>query len=230
MHFCVSIINRLLEADEDDFSVKDIAEPEAAPIAGKTQVKRFGRWKLVDMPGYTFLISFLTPVAYLDKSLGVYYETKKQWSPTTNGHIRDWRGMIWKSPEWKENPDNYRPSEHDPEGKYVTYPHFQRKRQSEISALFRQLLHSMKISSAAKRRLYHVDPKMRAGSVGQERARHYRSGHLKHKDSGEQGLPRPTGFGSDPYASFFQDFDPDDPEFWAWQQSDYRSQDPHETD
>jgi hypothetical protein len=67
-----AIVAHILEAD-DDFPIKDLTEPKPEP-AGEVTVKgyKLGRMRVVDMPGYTFLISFLTPVAYFDKGLGSY--------------------------------------------------------------------------------------------------------------------------------------------------------------
>jgi hypothetical protein len=222
-----TIIAHLLEADEDELSVKDV-QPEE-PVAGKATVTRHGRWKIVDMKDYTFLISYLTPVAYLDKATGTYYQTKKQWSPTTNGHIRSWQQMIWKSPEHQANQDNWEPSEYNPGGHYVRYPTFHRKRQDEISGLFKTLMKTMEMKPHLKRRLYHVDPVMRQGSPSAYRAGQWVSGHGKHHSSGEQGLPKPSRWSHEPdLEKFFADFTPDEPEIYDWQGSGYRSQEPHE--
>lgn len=220
------ILSHLLEADEEDFGLKDVSDPFLTP-AGPATVTRHGRWKVVDMAGYTFLISFLTPVAYLDKGTGTYYRTRKHWSPTTEDHISYWQRAIAKSPEYTANPDNWEDSQYTPGQRYIKYPRFQRKRQDDITGLFRKLMMTMQMKPHHKRRLYHVDPNMRSGSEGQRRAHQWVSGHLKHKDTKDQGLPRKHW--SEPgYAEFFSDFDPDDPEFWDWQQSERRSQEPHE--
>lgn len=219
-----TIIAHLLEADEDDL-VKDVTRPPERPIAGPTKVKSYkiGRMKVVDMPYFTFLISFLTPVAYHDKESGTYYQTSKQWSPTTNGHIRTWQAMIAKTPEWAEDPKNWEKSEYNPEGHYVRWPTFHNKKQKQISALFRSLIPTMVMKPHMKARMYRVDPRMRKGSS----PKRWISGHLKHHDTGEEGLPRPD---EREFAEFFADFDPDDPETWEWQGSSYRSQEPYEPD
>ena len=233
-----SILNYLLETEEDDdFSSKDVTDIGSEEVfAGPTTVQRHGRWKVVDMINYTFLISYLTPVAYHDKRTGAYYRTKKQWSPTTSDHIRQWQQQIAKSPEWKDNPANRvfdPPTEWNPEGRWWTpYPGFESKRQDEISGLFRKLMTTMDIPVEHKKRMYHVDPNMRQGSTGQIAARRYMSAHNKHKDSGEQGLPRKDwrGMTEPELEKFFSDFNPDSPEFWDWQQGERRSQEPHEPD
>lgn len=215
------LITRLVESDEDeDFDLKDITVPEEVPAAGKTTVKRYGRIKVVDMPLYTFLISYLTPVAYYDKTFRIYYRTLKQWSPTTNRHIEEWRRMIWKSPEWQKDEKNWEPSSVG-DGHWVRYPSFRRVRQEKISGLFRKLINTMEMKPHEKRRMYHVDPRMRQGSA----PKRWISGHLKHHDTGDEGLPRPDDF---TYSKFFQDFDPAEPEIWDWQGSSYRSQEPYE--
>lgn len=223
------LLAHLLEADEDDLSVKDVQSEE--PVAGKTTVKRHGRWKIVDMQDYTFLISYLTPVAYLDKATGTYYRTKKQWSPTTNDHISGWQHMIWKSPEHQANQDYWEKSEYNPEGHYVRYPTFHTKRQDEISGLFRTLMKTMQMKPHQKKRLYHVAPIMRRGHPGAYRASQWVSGHGKHHSSGEQGLPMPDDWElrtKPELQAFFHDFTPDEPEIYDWQGSGYRSQEPHE--
>jgi hypothetical protein len=228
-----SILAHLLEAEEDDFGIKEVEPTE--PVAGRAQVTRHGRWKVVDMPHYTFMVSYLTPVAYYDKLLDAYYETRKQWSPTTNGHIQQWKHQIFKSPEWNERQDNKEwepPTEWRPEGYWRTnYPKFSYKKQAEISALFKKLMATMELKPREKKRLYHVAPVMRAGSEAARRASQWVSGHGKHHDSGEEGLPRPGDWRhrEDPdLGKFFADFEPDEAEMWDWQQSERRSQEPHE--
>lgn len=224
MNAPLAIISFLLEAEDDDLSVKDIGTPEV-PVAGPTKVKRYGRWKVVDMPDYQFLISFLTPVAYLDKRTGVFYETSKQWSPTTNKHIGRWIRQIANTPEWRNDPKNHVQSEYDPGSTYVSWPRTVPRRQTRISALFRSLMPTMKISTAQKRRMYHVDPSMRYGAPIQRRAAEWQSGHLKHHDTGNEGLPRP-GEAKD-FEKFFADFAPHAPEMYDWG-SGYRSREPYE--
>lgn len=228
-----ALIAHLIEADEDeegDFDIKDVASSET--FAGRAEVTRHGRWKVVDMPNYAFLISYLTPVAYHDKQLDAYYQTSKQWSPATNKHIRAWQQQIWKSPEHQANAAYWEQSDALPGTHWVRYPTFTPKKQSEISELFRKLMATMEIKPHAKRRLYHVDPRMRSGSPWTSRVSKWASGHLKHHDSGEQGLPRPEhAKGADPELDkFFGDFSPDEAEMWDWQQSEVRSQEPHEPD
>jgi hypothetical protein len=214
------IIYHLLETDEDpeEFDLKDLTEPGDELVAGPTDVKRFGRWKLVDMPRYTFLISYLTPVAYLDKVFGTYYETLKYWSPTTKQHIHDWQRMIWASQSWKDNPANWEKSEVNPENHYVRYPRFKRVRQAKISGLFRSLIPTMQMKPHLKRRMYHVDPGMRQGN--NSGGGHWESGHLKHHDTGEEGLPMPNersyGLPKPDYGDFFKDFQPSEPEYYDW--------------
>lgn len=226
MNAAEDIIKHLLEsegegAEDEDFDLKDVTEPGDEVVAGPTTVQRHGRMKVVDMPRYTFLISYLTPVAYYDKVFRTYYKTLKQWSPTTNGHINDWQGMIWKTPEWQKDEKNWEPSSVG-DGHWVHYPRFKRVRQEKISKLFRELVHTMEMKPHLKRRMYHVDPKMRQGSmIGKQ----WVSGHLKHHDTGDEGLPRPD---DSKYGKFFQDFDPAEPEIYNWQGSGYRSQEPYE--
>jgi hypothetical protein len=221
-----AIVAHILEADDESL-VKDVLS-DPREVAGRTEVKGYkrGRLKVVDMPGYTFLISFLTPVAYYDKGLGTYYQTSKQWSPTTSQHIQDWKYMIYKSPEHQADQRNWEKSQYDPTGHSVRYPQFHRRRQKAISALFRSLIPTMQMKPHMKRRLYRVDPRMRQGSQSNKGAP-WVSGHLKHHDTGGEGLPRP---GDPGFGSFFTDFDPDDPEYWDWQGSGLRSQEPHEPD
>ena len=218
------ILSHLLEAD--DFDIKDVYQPPEHPEAGRTTVKgyKLGRMKVVEMPLFTFLISYLTPVAYHDKRLGTYYKTSKQWSPTTNGHIHEWMSMIAKTPEWKDNPANWEPSEYNPGGHYVKWPTFHSKTQRQISKLFRELISTMEMKPHMKARLYRVDPRMRSGSKT-NRGAPWVSGHLKHHDTGEQGLPRP---GDPGFEEFFKDFNPDDPDYHDWQGSGYRSQEPYD--
>jgi hypothetical protein len=221
------LIKHLLEAEEDfgdeDVDVKELTLPGEEVVAGPTTVKRVGatRMKIVDMPRYTFLISYLTPVAYYDKIFRQYFRTLKHWSPTTNDHISQWQSMIAKTPEWKDNPDNWEPSTWNPEGHYVRYPTFKRLRQERISKLFRELVLTMEMKPHMKRRMYHVDPRMRSGSG---LAKGWLSGHLKHHDTGHEGLPSPDDPG---YEDFFADFDPDKPEIWDWS-SGLRNLEPHE--
>lgn len=226
-----AIVFQLLEADETD-DVKELAFPDQ-PEAGRTKVKRHGRWKVVDMRDFQFLISYLTPVGYIDKRTGVIYVTSKRWSPTTNQHIRDWLGMIQDTPEWKNDPENQVVEMPTPETpwrtepyRYVRYPKTVKKRQKKISALFRSLMPTMQMKPHEKRRMYHVDPRMRTDTPETKRAR-WLSGHLKHHDTGQEGLPRPDDYG---FRSFFTDFDPHDPEYWSWQGSSYRDQEPYEPD
>ncbi len=218
-----AVVAHILEAD-DDLPVKELTQAPGE-VAGPTTVKGYkrGRLKVVDMPGYSFLISFLTPVAYYDKSLGVFYETSKQWSPTTSQHLQDWRWMIVNSPEYKNDPKNHEPSEWSERGYNVRYPKMQSRRQKDISALFRSLIPSMQMKPHMKRRLYRVDPRMRQGSKTNQGAP-WVSGHLKHHDTGDEGLPRP---GEPGFGEFFKDFEPDDPEFWDWG-SGVRDQEPYE--
>lgn len=224
MNATLHILSHLLET-ADPVSVKEISSL-ARPQAGEAKVKRFGRWKVVDMPDYQFLISYLTPVAYFDKRLGVYYSTSKQWSRTTNSHIRDWQRLIYNSPEWQSNPENkehHEPSEWRPEGyDSVVYPSFKRKRQAKISALFRELMRTMQMKPRMKRRMYHVDPKMRVGSGSKS----WLSGHLKHHHTGREGLPDPS---EGEYSEFFKDFEPDRAERWNWWDGP-RDRMPHEPD
>lgn len=216
------IIDRLLESEEEDFSVKDITEPEATLVGGPARVTRHGRWKLVDTPGYTFLISYLTPVAYYDKTFKQYFQTTKQWSPATNNHIDEWRRLIWKSPEWQKDERNREPSTWGENGYYVRFPRFKYRTQAKITELFRKLLPLLTIKPHEKRRMYHVDPRMRQGA---KLKKTWVSGHLKHHDTGEEGLPHPD----DPhFADFFQDFEADEPQVWDWQSSSYRNQEPYE--
>lgn len=208
------LINRLVEGDEDeDFDLKDITLPDEELVAGPSTVKRHGRIKIVDMPLYTFLISYLTPVAYYDKTFKIFYETMKQWSPTTNRHIQQWSRMIADSPEWKNDERNWEPSSWNPEGHYVRHPRFKKVRQSKISGLFRKLINTMEMKPHEKRRMYHVDPRMRQGS---DSIATWASGHLKHHDTGEEGLPRPDDPG---YSKFFTDFEPPEPEYFDWSDS-----------
>jgi len=217
------VVANLLEAEEEaeDFDVKELVEPGDEVIAGPTGVKRFGRIKIVDMPRYTFLISYLTPVAYYDKVFNTYYQTTKQWSPTTNAHIGQWARMIWHTPEWQQNPKNQEPSNVFPGGHYVRYPRFKRLRQARISGLFRSLIPTMQMKPHLKRRMYHVHPLMRQGS---EMRKTWLSGHLKHHNSGEEGLPSPQ---DREFAPFFSDFDPPEPENWEWS-SGLRNREPYE--
>lgn len=222
-----AIVAHILEAD-DDFPIKDLTEPKPEP-AGEVTVKgyKLGRMKLVDMPGYTFLISFLTPVAYFDKDLGSYFETSKQWSPTTNRHIQEWRGMIYKSPEYQNDPKNVEqgePTAWNPTGRSIHYPRFNPVRQRVISDLFRKLIPTMIMKPHMKRRLYRVDPRMRRGNTAD--AGQWNSGHLKHHDTGEEGLPRP---GDPGFGEFFKDFDPDEPDYFDWG-SGIRDTEPYERD
>lgn len=222
-----NIIDRLLEAEEpEDFDLKDITEPDEV-IGGPTQVKRIGRMKLVDTPRYTFLISYLTPVAYLDKYFGKYYKSTKHWSPTTSRHISDWQRMIWQSPEYKNDPANREPrepSEWYPEGYFIAWPRFINVRQARISGLFRKLMPAMEMKRHLKRRLYHVPPGMRWGA---DAGAQWVSGHLKLHDTGKEGLPMPDepGFGE-----FFKDFSPLDPEYYEWDSGGRRSTEPYERD
>ena len=216
---CVDLL--LEDEDDEDFDVKELVDPGEEIEAGPTTVKRYGRMKLVDMPRYTFLISFLTPVAYYDRAFNTYYQTTKHWSPTTNKHISRWQTMIWKSPEWQANPRNQEPSEYQGGGSYVRYPRFKRKTQEAITGLFRALIPSMVIKPHMKRRMYHVDPRMRQGSPITKR---WLSGHLKHHETGEEGLPKP---GESGFEEFFTDFEADEPEVWQWG-SDLRDLHPYE--
>lgn len=222
MNALAQIINFILEAEDEDFDLKDVAEPNQV-VGGRATVKRYGRFKIVDTPRYTFLISYLTPVAYYDKQTENYYQTSKQWSPTTNTHIGDWKGMIWKSPEWQANPDNKEESEWGGQKHIsVRYPRFHRKRQAFISKLFREMIPQLQMKPHEKRRMYHVHPKMRQGSG---LSKTWLSGHLKHHDSGDEGLPRPDDPG---YEGFFTDFEPHEPEIFDWS-SGLKNMDPHET-
>lgn len=221
------IIKYLLESDEEDddegFETKELVEPGDEVVAGPTTVKRFGRMKLVDMPRYVFLISYLTPVAYFDKLFKTYYETTKQWSPTTDDHIKVWQSMIWKSPEWQADEKNWEPSDVIQGNHWVRYPKFKRKRQSVISGLFRELMLSMEMKPHQKRRLYHVDPKMRKGAAINKT---WMSAHLKHHPTGAEGLPSPGQ--ERRFEPFFKDFDPHKPEEWSWEQTGYRPSIPRE--
>lgn len=38
----------------------------------------------------TVLISYSTPVAYIDHNTGIAYKTKQKWSVTTSKHINKW--------------------------------------------------------------------------------------------------------------------------------------------
>jgi len=224
-----SILAHLLEAEEEDFELKDVETTE--PVGGRAKVTRHGRWKTVDMLHYTFLISYLTPVAYHDKLLDAYYQTRKQWSPTTNGHIYQWQHQISKSPEWQNNPDNKvwePPTEWRPEGYWrMESPKFTYKKQDEISNLFKKIMATMELKPHEKKRLYHVNPLMRKGAPG--RGRQLYGGHLKHHEAGTQGLPRPDLWKHQPeLEKFFGDFTPDEAEMWDWQQGERRSQEPHE--
>jgi hypothetical protein len=192
-----AILNRLLE-DEGDFDLKDL-ETKAGPATVKRHKNQ--RMKVVDMPGYAFLISYLTPVAYLDKSTGTFYRTKKQWSPTTNGHISTF--------SWMHH-----------------YPHFEWKRQAEISELFRTLLKTVEMKPKDKQRLYHIPPEMRQNYRGPLNPGNWTSGHGKIHPAGEQGLP--MGAEDPDLGGFFSDFNPANPDYWDWQQSNRRSQEPHE--
>lgn len=222
-----AILRSVLEAAEDDFDIKDVSRPE--PEAGPTKVKRHGRYKIVDMQDFTFLISYLTPVAYYDKGAGVYYRTSKWWSGTTEQHIRNWQTDIWNSPDWKANPAAQEKSEWSG-NMIVRYPRFEKKPQKEISKLFHTLMKTMKMDRKEKARLYHVDPQMRQGSYA---AANYAGGHLKHHDTEEEGLPLNLGqlTKSGVPGEFFQDFKPDMPEFYDWG-SDYGRRDntPYEPD
>lgn len=210
------------ESEEEAFGIKDLEQSEP-PVAGPTTVSRkksAQRWKAVDTERFNFCISYLTPVAYWDKQLGIFYCTSKQWSPTTNQHIQDWKSHIRQLPVYANNPDNLEKTEYSPNG-YVRYPSALSKKQVEISALFRSLIPTMQMTPRSKRRMYHVDPRMRPGS----RPKPWISGHLKHHDTGVEGLPRP---GEKGFEEFFSDFDPDDFEEWDWQGSSYRNQEPYE--
>lgn len=222
------IIKSLLDSEEDedeDVDLKDLTVPDEI-VAGPTTVKRVGasRMKIVDMPRYTFLISYLTPVAYYDKLFKQFFRTLKQWSPTTNDHIGRWAGMIYRSPEWKNNPDNMEPrepTEWNPDTTSLAYPRFKRVRQERISKLFRELVKTMEMKPHIKRRMYHVDPRMRQGNYV---ASKWVSGHLKHHDTGKEGLPSPEDRG---YEQFFSDFDPIEPEYYEWG-TGYRNTTPYE--
>jgi hypothetical protein len=221
-----AIVSHLLEDEDEELDVKG-AENEVT--AGPTTVKRVRRtrMKIVDMRDFTFLISYLTPVAYLDKSTGIYYQTKKQFSPTTNVHIGEWEAIIADSPEWKADPaHNKKDIYGDREYAYVERPRFKLKRQAQISSLFRELMKSMRITPREKRRLYYVPPTMRQGSTASGGGPNWPSGHGKFHDAGEDALPRPTPYSSD-VAGFFSDFNPDDPEYWDWS-SGLRNMEPHE--
>lgn len=223
MNVLAEIVNFVLEAEDDDFDIKDVAEPNQV-VGGKATVERHGRIKIVDTPRYTFLISYLTPVAYYDKTTETYYRTSKQWSPTTNGHIQRWRSMIYKTPEWQANPENREPSTWSDTGFSVHYPRFKRRRQAFISKLFRDMIPQLQMKPHEKRRMYHVDPRMRQGSGI---SKTWLSGHLKHHDTGEEGLPRPDEPG---YEEFFKDFEPHEAEYFDWSDSmSRRNTEPHET-
>lgn len=209
-----AIVRHLTEDEEDDFELKDVAAPEGA---GKATVKRVKakRMKIVDMADYTFLISYLTPVAYLDKNSGRYYQTKKQWSPTTNSHIGDWQRIIWKSPEWQADPAHQEASEYGgTQHTYVGYPKFERVPQAQISSLFRKLMKSMDMDPRDKKRLYHLPSRMRSGEGGD-----YMSSHDKLHPTGQEGLPLPSSWATNPDAEhrpFFKDFEPEIPDFYDW--------------
>lgn len=220
MNAVAKIVSFLTEAEDDDFDLKDLTEPTPMQ-GGPATVKRHGRFKVVETPRFTFLISYLTPVAYYDKVTETYYETSKKWSPTTNKHISDWKQMIYKSPEWQANPENKEPSTWDPTGFSVGYPRFKRKLQAFISKLFRDTIPHLEMKPNEKRRMYHVNPKMRQGSG---LSKSWLSGHLKHHDSGEEGMPRPDERG---YEEFFKDFEPHEPEIYDWS-SGLRNNDPRE--
>lgn len=196
------------EEEDEDLPIKDVTEPEEL-MGGPTDVKRFGRIKVVEMPNYSFLISYLTPVGYHDKISNVYYRTTKHWSPTTEKHIDEWKSLIRKSPEYEKNPNNWEKSEYS-EQKYVKYPSFKKRSQQDITALFRALMPKMKMKPHLKRRMYHVDPLMRQGSGV---SKSWLSGHLKHHDTGDEGMPRPS---DSKFEEFFTDFDPHEPEHWEW--------------
>lgn len=221
-----NLIHSLLEADEEeDFPVKELVEPE--PLrGGKTDVKRYGRFKVVDTERFTFLISFLTPVAVYDKVFRTYYQTTKQWSPTTNQHIRDWADMIWKSPEWQNDPANRRPSDYPGGTGYVASTHFKGISQQKLSKLFRDLMSTMELKPHLKRRMYHVDPRMRKGSEWQAKASQWTSGHLKQHDTGKEGLPDPGEHG---FEDFFADFEPSEANYWEWSNTGLKNLEPHET-
>jgi hypothetical protein len=217
-----SVIAFLMESDEDeDFSIKDLTEPGDELHAGPTKVERHGRIKIVDTDRYTFLISYLTPVAIYDKVFRQYYRTSKHWSPTTEKHIDRWRGMIRNTPEWRDNPANWEKADWNPGGHYVRYPKFKIIGQAKLSKLFRDLIPTMEMKPHEKRRMYHVDPRMRRGS---EVEKTWLSAHLKHHDTGKEGLPRPDEPG---YEEFFADFDPPEPETFDWG-SGYRDTSPRE--
>jgi hypothetical protein len=132
--------------------------------------------------------------------------------------------MIHDTPEHQNDQRNWEPSEYNPGGHYVRWPHFHPVRQCVISDLFRKLIPTMIMKPHMKRRLYHVDPRMRRGNTVD--AGQWNSGHLKHHDTGEEGLPRP---GDPGFGEFFKDFDPDEPEYFDLG-SDKRNREPYERD
>jgi len=206
-----ALLRHVLEGDEDDLDIKDLLSTD--PTGGKATVERHGRWKLVRTRDYTFLISYLTPVAYYDKVENKYYRTSKWWSMTTENHISEWQKMIWKSPEWQV-PENMEKSEYS-DSFYPKYPHFEKRPQREVSGLFLEQMKVSQLTAKEKKRLYHVDPQMRQGSDAPYRSR---SGHLKHHDTEGEGLPlTPEQLGAAGIPDdFFKDFKPDKPEFFDW--------------
>jgi hypothetical protein len=214
----------VFETEEEEELLKDLSIPTSATVT------RHGRFKLVDFPGYTFLISYLTPVAYHDKAEHKFYRTSKWWSMTTEQHIRKWARMIWKSPSWANDPSNQEPSEFGGKS-YARYPDFAKKPQKEVSQLLFSQLRAGEMSPGAKRQMYHVDPSMRRGGRAEREGWGARE---KHHDTGKEGLPvhvsdlEKAGVP----AEFYQDFKPDVPEFHPWETGGYgrRTYEPYEPD
>ena len=227
-----SILHHVLEDEgEDEGPELDVKELSQAPGAGAANVRkvRRTRMKLVDLPYYTFLISYLTPVAYFDKNTDTFYRTNKHWSKATERHISLWQRIIGTSAAWQADPRNHVASDYPGGQGYVPYPKFEWKAQDEISGLFRELLKTMEISQRGKERLYHVPPVMRRGSQAAGASSNWPSAHGKMHDAGNQALPRQPGKEED-LRPFFQDFEPQDPEYWEWTNPGARrSNDPHES-
>lgn len=65
----------------------------------RTYKKLKGQSYEAESADYYFLLSYVTPVAVVEKSSGKAFRTEQYWSRTTSGHISGWRRAQSYEPE-----------------------------------------------------------------------------------------------------------------------------------